>query len=145
VIATAMAAGFTASCLADLELAYAPPFSSAKDPVNQLGYMAENVLSGDCDVVPPGELADLVDDGWTLVDVRTPAEHYAGAIPHSRNVPLDGLRDHLDQLGARPVVVYCEVGQRGHTATALLQEVGLKARNLDGGYQTWAAWTRARS
>src|SRR5207344_1681425 len=67
VIATAMAAGFTASCLADLELAYAPPFSSAKDPVNQLGYMAENVLYGDCDVVTAAELADLVNDGWELV------------------------------------------------------------------------------
>ena len=119
VIATAMAGGITADRLADLELAYAPPFSSAKDPVNMLGYMAENVLSGDCDIVDPNELAALVDQGWILMDVRTAEEHAAGAIPGSINVPIDSLRDQLDTLSTAPVVVYCEVGQRGHTATAL--------------------------
>jgi rhodanese-related sulfurtransferase len=145
VIATAMAAGFTAARLADLELAYAPPFSSAKDPVNLLGYMAENVLRGDCDVVQARELSLLHADGWELIDVRSPAEHDTGAIPHSRNIPLDAMRGHLDDLGSGPFVVYCEVGQRGHTATALLHELGIKARNLDGGYQTWTAWTRAHA
>jgi len=145
VIATAMASGVTADRLADLELAYAPPFSSAKDPVNLIGYMAENVLSGDCDVVDPRELDGLVTKGWTLLDVRTAEEHAEGAIPGSRNVPIDSLRDHLDALGNGPVVVYCEVGQRAHTATALLRELGIKARNLDGGYQTWAASMRAQA
>ena len=144
VIATAMAAGMTAGRLADLELAYAPPFSSAKDPVNLLGYMAENVLSGDCDVVAPDELEELVGQGWQVVDVRTDTEHAAGAIPGSGNIPLDSLREHLGTLGAGPFVVYCEVGQRGHTATALLHELGVKARNLDGGYRTWSASMRAR-
>jgi NADPH-dependent 2,4-dienoyl-CoA reductase/sulfur reductase-like enzyme/rhodanese-related sulfurtransferase len=144
VIATAMAAGMTAGQLADLELAYAPPFSSAKDPVNLLGYMAENVLSGDCDIVAPDELEDLVAQGWQLIDVRTDKEHAAGAVPGSENIPLDSLREHLGTLGAGPFVVYCEVGQRGHTATALMQELGLKARNLDGGYRTWSAFMRAR-
>jgi rhodanese-related sulfurtransferase len=143
VIATAMTGGLTADRLADLELAYAPPFSSAKDPVNILGYMAENVLVGDCDVVQPSELAELLADGWNLIDVRSASENAAGAIPGSRNFPIDSLRDHLDELGDDPLVVYCEVGQRGHTATALLRELGLKARNLDGGYRTWTAWTRA--
>ena len=143
VIATAMSSGMTADRLADLELAYAPPFSSAKDPVNLLGYMAENVLSGDCDVVDPSELDALLKQGWPLIDVRTAGENTAGSIPGSRNVPIDSLRDHLDALGPGPVVIYCEVGQRGHTATALLQELGIKARNLDGGYQTWSAWMRA--
>ena len=124
VIATAMAGGITADRLADLELAYAPPFSSAKDPVNLLGYMAENVLSGDCDVVDPNELAALVEQGWILMDVRTAEEHAAGAIPGSINVPIDSLRDELDTLSTAPVVVYCEVGQRGHTATALMHELG---------------------
>jgi rhodanese-related sulfurtransferase len=142
VIATAMSAGMSADRLADLELAYAPPFSSAKDPVNILGYMADNVLAGDCDVVDPHELDFLVEQGWTLVDVRTQSEHDAGAIPGSISVPLDSLRDHLDTLGKGPVVVYCEVGQRGHTATALLHELGFQARNLDGGYQTWSAFIR---
>ena len=145
VIATAMSAGMTADRLADLELAYAPPFSSAKDPVNLLGYMAGNVLSGDCDVVDPHEIDSLVEQGWMLLDVRTQEEHAAGAITGSVNVPIDSLRDHLDTLGKGPVVVYCEVGQRGHTATALLHELGIKARNLDGGYQTWSAFLRAQT
>ncbi len=145
VIATAMAGGLTADRLADLELAYAPPFSSAKDPVNMLGYMAENVLSGDCDIVQPAELDALVAQGWTVMDVRTAEEHAAGAIPGSINVPIDSLRDQLDAIPAAPVVVYCEVGQRGHTATALMQELGIRARNLDGGYRTWAATLRARA
>jgi NADPH-dependent 2,4-dienoyl-CoA reductase/sulfur reductase-like enzyme/rhodanese-related sulfurtransferase len=143
VIATAMAAGMAADHLADLELAYAPPFSSAKDPVNLLGYMAENVLSGDCDVVNPDELEGLVAHGWRVIDVRTAQEHEAGAIPGSENVPLDSVRDHLSTLGTGPFVVYCEIGQRGHTATALLRELGVSARNLDGGYRTWSASMRA--
>lgn len=143
VLATAMAGGITANRLADLELAYAPPFSSAQDPVNLLGYMAENVLAGDCDVVDARDLATLVDDGWTLLDVRTAPEHAAAAIPGSVNVPIDSLREELDGIGRGPFVVYCEVGQRGHTATALMQELGIRARNLDGGYQTWQAASRA--
>ena len=113
VIATAMAAGLPADPLADLELAYAPPFSSAKDPVNMLGYMAENLMSGECDVVEPDEVARLVVDGWTLLDVRTAAEHESGAIPGSVNVPLDSIRDELGTLGGGPFLVYCQVGQRG--------------------------------
>jgi len=144
VIATAMSAGMTADNLADLELAYAPPFSSAKDPVNLLGYMAGNVLSGECDVVAPDEIESLVGHGWTLVDVRSREEHGAGAIVGSVNVPIDSLRDGLDSLGKGPFLVYCEVGQRGHTATALLHELGYEARNLDGGYKTWSALARAR-
>jgi len=143
IIATAMAGGLTADRLADLELAYAPPFSSAKDPVNQLGYMAENVMSGDCDVVAPSELGDLTGRGWVLVDVRTAPEHARGAIAGSANIPLDDLRDHIDELRGAEVVVYCEVGQRGHTATALLHESGITARNLDGGYRTWTAASRS--
>jgi len=145
VIATAMAGGLRADQLADLELAYAPPFSSAKDPVNMLGYMAENVLSGDCDIVDPRELDDLVARGWVMMDVRSEEEHAAGAIPGSVNVPIDSLRDQLDAPGTAPIVVYCEVGQRGHTATALMHELGIEARNLDGGYQTWTAFNRARA
>ena len=144
VIATAMAGGLTADQLADLELAYAPPFSSAKDPVNLLGYMAENVLSGECDIVDPQELGQLVEKGWPVIDVRSAGEHAAGAIEGSVNLPIDSLRDSLASLGHGPVVVYCQVGQRGHTATALMQELGIVARNLDGGYQTWLAWTRAQ-
>lgn len=143
VIATAMSAGITADRLADLELAYAPPFSSAKDPVNLLGYMAENVLSGDCKVADAGDVETMRAEGWTLVDVRSAAEHAAGAIDGSINVSVDRLREQLDDLGRGPLLVYCEVGQRGHTAAALLHELGIRAVNLDGGYQTWKAAQRA--
>ncbi len=144
VIATAMSGGLTAGRLADLELAYAPPFSSAKDPVNMLGYMAENVMAGDCDVVDARELGGLSEQGWLVVDVRTGPEHRAAAIPGSIHLPLDDLRDRLDDVRGRDVVVYCEVGQRGHTATALLRDEGIRARNLDGGFATWRATMRAR-
>ncbi len=143
VIATAIAGGLTADELADLELAYAPPFSSAKDPVNMLGYMAENIRTGACDVVGYDELPALLEAGWVLVDVRTEEEHARGAIPDSLNLPLDQLREQLDGMEG-PFVIYCEVGQRGHTATALLQELGIRARNLDGGYRTWIAADAAR-
>ena len=144
VIATAITGGITADELADLELAYAPPFSSAKDPVNMLGYMAENVRTGACDVVEYDELVTLTEAGWALLDVRTRQEHKRGAIPGSDNLPLDQLREELD--GAKgPFVVYCEVGQRGHTATTLLHELGIEARNLDGGYRTWLAADAARA
>jgi rhodanese-related sulfurtransferase len=139
-----MFAGLPGERLADLELAYAPPFSSAKDPVNMLGYMIENVRSGDCDVVEPTELGELVAEGWQVLDIRTRVEHEGGAIPGSRNIPLDELREAVDGLGHTPIVVYCEVGQRGHTATALLTSMGWRVRNLDGGFRTWLAAEAAR-
>ncbi len=143
VLATAMTGGMRVEELADLELAYSPPYSSAKDPVNMLGYMAENIRSGACDVVSPDELPGLVEDGWTLLDVRSPNENADGAIPGSKNVPLDRLREDLAGASG-PFVVYCEVGQRGHTATTLLHELGFEARNLDGGFRTWTASEAAR-
>jgi len=85
--------------------------------------------------------------GATVLDVRTPEEHRQGAIPGSVSAPLEGLRERLagGNLGDGPFVVYCEVGQRGHTATALLLELGIDARNLDGGYRTWRAAEAART
>jgi len=145
ILATAMSAGLGAPDLADLELAYAPPFSSAKDPVNMLGYMSENILSGECDVVEPDEVADLVAAGWTLLDVRTPGEYRAGTIPGAVSAPLDDLRRDLTSFGSGPFLVFCQVGQRGHTATELLHELGLEARNFDGGVTTWRAAEAARS
>ncbi len=145
ILATAMSSGVSAPGLADLELAYAPPFSSAKDPVNMLGYMAENVLSGDGDVVQASDLAELVASGWTILDVRTPAEFASGAIPGSLSAPLDDLRDDLADLGPGPFVVTCRVGQRGHTAASLLSEREIEVKNLDGGYLTWLAAEAART
>ena len=91
-----------------------------------LGYMSENILSGECDVVEPGEVADLVAAGWTLLDVRTPDEFRAGTIPGAVTAPLDDLRDDLASLGTGPFLVFCQVGQRGHTATELLHELGVE-------------------
>lgn len=145
IIATAMAGGITASELADLELAYAPQFSSAKDPVNMLGYVALNALDGLTGSIQWHELEAAIDAGATLVDVRTPAEYADGAIPGSTNVPLDDLRERFGELPAGRLIVHCKVGQRGHTAVRLLAQLGRDAVNLDGGYLTWSAGTSARS
>lgn len=137
VIATAIRAGMTAPELADLELAYAPPFGSAKDPVNMLGYMAENVLSGLSTTVQWHELGARLRAGACLIDVRTPREFAAGHIPGAVLIPVDELRERAGEIPSGDVIVYCQVGQRGHTAAALLRELGIEADNLDGGYRTW--------
>ncbi|MDP2288334.1 MAG: FAD-dependent oxidoreductase [Actinomycetota bacterium] len=144
VLATAMRAGITAPELADLELAYAPPFGSAKDPVNMLGYMADNVLSGLTQTVQWNELASQMQHGAVLVDVRTPEEFRQGHIPEAINIPVDDLRDRCQQLPKQNVIVYCKVGQRGHTAANLLRECGVASMNLDGGFETWSHSPAAR-
>ncbi|WP_353827007.1 FAD-dependent oxidoreductase [Agromyces sp. SYSU T0242] len=144
VIATAMAGGLTASELADLELAYAPQFSSAKDPVNMLGYVALNAAEGLTPSIQWHELDAALEAGDVLVDVRTPAEVAQGAIPGSVNIPIDELRERADELPAGRLVVHCKVGQRGHTAVRLLAQLGREAVNLDGGYLTWQAGEAAR-
>lgn len=136
VIATAMSAGLTATDLIDLELSYAPQFASAKDPVNMLGYVNENRASGE-DSIQWHELEDYLEAGWRLVDVRTAAEVSRGHIPQSTAIPLDELRDHIEELRGQKVIVTCRVGQRGHTAAAILAQHGIEVKNLDGGYLTW--------
>jgi NADPH-dependent 2,4-dienoyl-CoA reductase/sulfur reductase-like enzyme/rhodanese-related sulfurtransferase len=136
VIATAMSAGLTATDLIDLELSYAPQFASAKDPVNMLGYVNENRASGEASV-QWHEVGDLVDAGWELLDVRTDGEYSRGAIPGSRLVTLDELRNHVSDLAGAKVIVTCRVGQRGHTAASILANEGIQVANLDGGYLTW--------
>ena len=137
VIATAMHAGITASGLSRLELAYAPQFASAKDPVNLIGYAADNLATGLTGGIQWHELDAALSDGATLIDVRSADEYAAGAIPGSVNVPLDELRDRLGELPAGELIVHCQVGQRGHTAARLLAQTGRAVRNLDGGYLTW--------
>ncbi|WBM79491.1 FAD-dependent oxidoreductase [Cryobacterium breve] len=143
VIATAMAGGLTASALSRLELAYAPQYGSAKDPINQLGYVADNLAAGTTRSLQWHELAGALAAGETLVDVRTAGEFAAGSIPGAVNVPLDELRDRFGDLPTGPLVVHCQVGQRGHTAARLLSQLGREVRNLDGGYKTWAAGAAA--
>ncbi|MCR2824762.1 FAD-dependent oxidoreductase [Microbacterium sp. zg.Y909] len=139
VIATAMHTGLPAAELAHLELAYAPQYASAKDPVNMVGYVAENLATGLSETVQWHELATAVAGGATLIDVRSPQEFAAGAIPGSVNIPVDALRDGLATLPEGALIVHCQVGQRGHTAARILAQLGRPARNLDGGYLTWKA------
>ena len=136
VIATAMAAGMTATDLIDLELSYAPQFASAKDPVNMLGYVNENRASGE-NAVQWHEVETLIAEGWRLVDVRTEGEYTRGAIPGSELITVDELRDHVEDFRGAKVIVSCRVGQRGHTAASILAQHGIEVANLDGGYLTW--------
>ena len=138
VIATAMRGGITAPELADLELAYAPPFGSAKDPVNMLGYMAENVLSGLTPTAQWSEVKEKIDSGYFVLDVRTADEVDRGTLPGAINIPIDEIRERLSEIPFGKILVTCQVGQRGHSATRLLREMGYDAINLDGGYMTWS-------
>ena len=137
VIATAMRGGLTAPELADIELAYAPPFGSAKDPVNMLGYISENLLSGLVKSVQWSEVEQEVSHGSVLLDVRSASEFANGSIPGAININIDELRERKMEVPQGDLIVLCQVGQRGHSATLLLNEMGFKARNLDGGYRTW--------
>jgi rhodanese-related sulfurtransferase len=138
VIATAMRGGITAPELADLELAYAPPFGSAKDPVNMLGYIAENILSGLTKTAQWNQIAEYQEMGYQLLDVRSASEVARGGIPGFDNLPVDEIRERKAELTNKNILVSCQVGVRGHTATMLLNEMGFNAVNLDGGYLTWS-------
>lgn len=124
--------------LTELELSYAPPYSSAKDPVNMAAYTAENVLSGRVDVFVPQDLATRDEQKTLLVDVRSEMEHANGHIPGSLLIPVDELRDRLNELDRdKEIWVYCQVGLRGYTASRILQQKGYKVRNLTGGYKLY--------
>jgi len=138
VIATAMRGGITAPELADLELAYAPPFGSAKDPVNMLGYIAENLISGLIETSQWSQIEGYVARGYKLIDVRTAGEFSRGSIPGAVNIPVDEIRERTAEISTHDLLVNCQVGQRGHTASLLLKELGFNAVNLDGGYLTWS-------
>ena len=138
VIATAIRGGITAPELADLELAYAPPFGSAKDAINMLGYISENIMSGLLETAQWSQIDEFTDRGFQLVDVRTASEYASGNIPGAMSMPVDEIRSRIAELTNKDVLVNCQVGQRGHTATMLLKELGFNAVNLDGGYLTWS-------
>jgi len=139
VIATAMHGNLTIDDLMDLELAYAPQFGSAKDAINIAGYVGNNVFNGTTPTLQWHELELARSAGAQVIDVRSPHEHGAGHIPGTLSIPVDELRDRLDEVQLEDVVVYCQVGQRGHIATQILKANGANVRNLDGGYLTWSA------
>lgn len=139
ILLTAMTGGLTATDLADLELAYAPQFGMAKDPVALIGMVNDNIVAGEKTM----QWHELADSTLPLIDVRTPAEFEAEAIPGAVNIPVDDLRERVDEVRALahggPVVVHCRVGLRGHIAVRMLAGLGVEAINLDGGYLTWEA------
>jgi CoA-disulfide reductase len=140
VLATAIKAGLKVFDLADLELAYAPPYSSAKDPVNMLGYIASNIIEGQVKTLQYHEIDEIVAKGGYLIDVREPGEVTRGSIASSVNIPLGQLRARLSELPSnQPIYVTCQVGLRGYTASRILMENGFEAVNLDGGYKTYSA------
>jgi len=142
VVATALAAGMVVDDLAELELSYAPPYGSAKDPVNMAGFMAQNVLDGHLTLWYADDLEKVLDSALVL-DVRSRREFAAGHVPGALNVPHTRLRSRLDEVraaaGDRPVRVLCESGFRSYLAHRVLDQAGLDSANLSGGMLTLRA------
>lgn len=139
VIATAIKGGLTIFDLPDLELAYAPPYSSAKDPVNLAGYTATNVAAGLVETVQWYEINEIINNGGLLIDVREPMEREVGYIEGSVNIPLGQLRNHLAELPKdQTIYLTCQVGLRGYLGARVLMQHGFKVKNLDGGIKTYS-------
>ena len=150
VLATAIFAGLRATDLKDLDLAYAPPYSSAKDPVNMAGFMIENIEEGIVKQWYLGQLEELQDRSErgevTLLDVRTPAEIALGRIPGFVNIPLDSLRERVGELDReKPVYVICQSGLRSYVACRILAGNGFDAYNFAGGFRYFETVVRDRA
>ncbi|WFD09859.1 CoA-disulfide reductase [Tepidibacter hydrothermalis] len=140
VIATAIKGGLNVLDLPDLELSYAPPYSSAKDPVNMAGYVASNIIEGMVDVVYWDEIDKIIENGGLLIDVRESIERDMGYIKGSINIPLGEIRGRLDEIPKdKEVYITCQVGLRGYLASRILSQNGYKVKNLDGGYKTYSS------
>lgn len=141
VLSVAQRAGLTVYDLQDLELCYAPPFGSARDVVNQAGLLATNVIKGDEVVFHSADIEQLADN-QLLIDVRTEQEvDNMGMIPGAINIPVDDLRANLCKIDKqKEILVYCQVGLRGHVASTLLKNSGYNVKNLTGGFKTWKAF-----
>ena len=147
VFATAIRAGLTGADLAELELSYAPPYGSAKDPVNMCGFMIENIRAGIVKQFHWDEVAALPRDGSvTLLDVRNPGEYEAGHIDGAVNIALDGMREHLGELDkSKPVYVNCFSGMRSYIACRILAGNGFDVYNLSGGWRFYDLTMRGRA
>lgn len=141
VLATAMHAGMKANMLKDLDLAYAPPFSSAKDPVNMAGFMIENIRNGFVKQYHWDEIAGLPRDGSvTLLDTRTAYEYKSGHIDGYINIPVDDLRERMNEIDdSKPVYVICQSGLRSYIACRILTQNGFDCYNFSGGYRFYAS------
>jgi peroxiredoxin family protein/rhodanese-related sulfurtransferase/TusA-related sulfurtransferase len=134
-----MRAGMTVYDLEKLELAYAPPYSSAKDPVNMAGYVASNILKGDSVIIHWQDINKLDQEKTVLIDVRTTEEYSLGTIKGAKNIPVDELRNRLSEIPQdREIIIVCQVGLRGYIACRILRQKGYKkVKNLSGGYKTY--------
>lgn len=138
VIATALRGNLTVEALGELELTYAPPYSSAKDPVNMLGFAASNLQRGLVENFQWHEVNSLIESKGFLLDVREAIESELGTIPTSVNIPLGQLRSRINELPeAKTIYIFCQVGLRGYIAARLLTQRGFNVKNLDGGYRTY--------
>lgn len=144
VIATAIRFEGTVNDLTELELSYAPPYSSAKDPVNMVGFAAENIITNKMGVIRSNEIESVNKDNSIIVDVREPIEREFGYIDNSINIPVNSLRDNLNKLDKnKEIIIYCAVGLRGYIATRILNQNGFnKVRNLIGGYNFHKCYKR---
>lgn len=138
VLATAVRAKMTVYDLQELELAYAPPFSSAKDPVNMAGYVAANILQKAVQVVPWEEVPERVAGGAFLIDVRAPKEVEKGGVEGACNISVDELRARMDEIPKdKEILVFCQVGLRAYIAARILAQNGYDVKNIDGGYKLY--------
>jgi rhodanese-related sulfurtransferase len=140
VLATAIRAGLTGMELKELDLAYAPPYSSAKDPVNMAGFMIENIANGVLKQFHVDDVSRLVgDEKITLLDTRTKEEFEKGHVEGFINIPVDELREHLDEIPKdKPVYVMCQSGLRSYIAMRILAGNGYDAYNFSGGYRFYS-------
>ncbi|PPZ91706.1 CoA-disulfide reductase [Cloacibacterium normanense] len=140
VIATAIKGNLAVYDLPEIEITYAPPFNSAKDPVNIAGYAAENILKGDLEMVNYDEFWDFVkENDAVILDVRTSKEFSGGAIEGAININVDDLRANLEKLDKNKMyAIYCQVGLRGYLANRIMRNNGFRAVNLNGGYNLWS-------
>lgn len=140
VIATAIKGNLTVYDLPEIEITYAPPYNSAKDPVNIAGYTAENILKGDLEMVNYDDFWQFVkENNAVILDVRTSKEFSGGAIEGAVNINVDDLRENLQNLDKEKVyAIYCQVGLRGYLANRIMRNNGFRAVNLNGGYNLWS-------
>ncbi len=138
VIATAIRAGMKVTDLKDLELSYAPPFSSAKDPVNMLGFIADNIISGLVETVQYNEINDLIKSGAFVIDARDQIEAAFASIPGTINIPFPEIRKRLNEIPKnQKVYVFCQSGIRAYNTVRILRQKGIQAYNLDGAFKTY--------
>ncbi|MFM2484260.1 FAD-dependent oxidoreductase [Celerinatantimonas yamalensis] len=142
VLALALQAQMSVYDLEELELCYAPPYGSAKDPLNQAGFVAVNWLEGNDELIYPEQVADYQGQ---ILDIRNEAELQNGMLPNALHIPLDELRTRMNELNPTlPIMVYCQVGLRGHVAARMLCQSGWKVVNLTGGYRTYCDWQQSQ-